>query len=728
MSTPLLQPLTVLQVSREGRPLTGDGPIDTVDPAIDAVITDSVGEAVDRLAANRPGERGIDAVVCVHDPPQIDALRFLDHVGALRPEVPVIVVPGTGNRDCTEAALAAGATDVVQTSPSSLSPAVLANRIRQFVRTDDATERHQDPGSATETSESDSPTGISPEVPAVRLNDAVRAIHQAGRTDTVADVVADVTADLLDAPGVGVFLFDDGDNLLRPAAITETMTDYYGGETVFGPGKPDSITWQVFVTGDSLLFDDLRTSDVRVNADTDARSGVFAPVGEHGVLVASSAVVGAFSEASRQVVELLAAAAEATLDRVESTAARRRGDRRFQELENRLEYVERTVDLLRSADRSIVAEETRENLETAVLDAVVGAGEFAFAWIGGVDAETGRLTPREWTDGGRQYLDELSLDVEDCDEPSCRAARRWETVVEPNVAENLDSGGWERDALSRNFHSALSVPLTYDGVLYGVLTVYADSPDAFTEPLASCLERIGETTAFAVNASERKFSMLSDGVTELELRIDGADDVLNVVAEAVGATIECFDLAPRADGSTELTFAASDVSAEAVLSATAGLVAVDGVTHVAGGDAHLFRAAVSGDLVGSVIATSGGVPREIVADEASLVATVNVPDAVDARTFVNRLERRYPGTEILSRRERDRSAMSRSGFLTELESALTDRQLEVLRTAHRAGFFRSPRDATGQDVADELGVSQPTISHHLRAGQGTLFSLLFGEE
>jgi len=74
-------------------------------------------------------------------------------------------------------------------------------------------------------------------------------------------------AEVLDAPGVGVFLFDDRDNLLRPAAITDEMCEYYGGETVFGPGKPDSITWQVFVTGDSLLFDDpgnrTRTSSTR---------------------------------------------------------------------------------------------------------------------------------------------------------------------------------------------------------------------------------------------------------------------------------------------------------------------------------------------------------------------------------------------------------------------------------------------------------------------------------
>jgi len=117
-------------------------------------------------------------------------------------------------------------------------------------------------------------------------------------------------------------------------------------------------------------------------------------------VVASTETVGTFTDRSREVIELLTTTAEATLDRVESAENLRRRDRRLREQETRLGHLERTIDLIESIDRALVDAESREDAEAAVLDCLVEDGEFDFAWIGGVDAGTGELTPREWTDGG----------------------------------------------------------------------------------------------------------------------------------------------------------------------------------------------------------------------------------------------------------------------------------------------------------------------------------------
>jgi predicted DNA binding protein len=60
-------------------------------------------------------------------------------------------------------------------------------------------------------------------------------------------------------------------------------------------------------------------------------------------------------------------------------------------------------------------------------------------------------------------------------------------------------------------------------------------------------------------------------------------------------------------------------------------------------------------------------------------------------------------------------------------SRLTDRQEEVMRTAYEAGFFESPRESSGNDVADLLGVSQPTVNRHLRRGERKLLELVFDD-
>lgn len=52
--------------------------------------------------------------------------------------------------------------------------------------------------------------------------------------------------------------------------------------------------------------------------------------------------------------------------------------------------------------------------------------------------------------------------------------------------------------------------------------------------------------------------------------------------------------------------------------------------------------------------------------------------------------------------------------------ALTDRQLEALRTAHEAGYFDVPKGANAGDVADELGVSRSTFLAHLNKAQSKL--------
>ncbi len=50
----------------------------------------------------------------------------------------------------------------------------------------------------------------------------------------------------------------------------------------------------------------------------------------------------------------------------------------------------------------------------------------------------------------------------------------------------------------------------------------------------------------------------------------------------------------------------------------------------------------------------------------------------------------------------------------ELPSLLTSRQREMLDTAVRLGYYEVPRDATHEDIADELGVSTTTVGEHLR--------------
>ncbi|WP_255152529.1 helix-turn-helix domain-containing protein [Halorarius halobius] len=55
-----------------------------------------------------------------------------------------------------------------------------------------------------------------------------------------------------------------------------------------------------------------------------------------------------------------------------------------------------------------------------------------------------------------------------------------------------------------------------------------------------------------------------------------------------------------------------------------------------------------------------------------------------------------------------------------LYAQLTERQRETLRAAVEVGYYEEPRQASYEDIADELGVSTGTVGEHLRKIEATV--------
>jgi DNA-binding CsgD family transcriptional regulator len=61
---------------------------------------------------------------------------------------------------------------------------------------------------------------------------------------------------------------------------------------------------------------------------------------------------------------------------------------------------------------------------------------------------------------------------------------------------------------------------------------------------------------------------------------------------------------------------------------------------------------------------------------------------------------------------------------TDMLSALTDRQLEVFRTAVELGYYEIPRRATHKDIAGQLECAPSTVDEHLRKAESRVLSSL----
>ncbi|WP_408957338.1 bacterio-opsin activator domain-containing protein [Natrinema sp. 74] len=578
-----------------------------------------------------------------------------------------------------------------------------------------------------------------------RREEALTALHRTARellyaeTDReIATAVVEDATDVLDLAASAAYLFDTDENVLRPAASLPAM------ERLHGPVRDhratdDSIPGRVFVDGESRFFADVHDSPSLSNPGTDLRSAAYVPLGDYGVFVAGSREPDAFDEVSRELTDLLAATAEAALDRVERERTLRDRDRELERRNRQLTRLNGINEIIRELDQALVGAETREEIERAVCERLTTADRFSFAWIGQPDASGERLESRAHggASEGREYLDSVSLSLAEAREPAVRTAADGEETVVPNVADGLRDEPWRSAALAREYQSAVSVPLSYDEFAYGVLTVYADRPDAFDDMICAVLAELGETIASAIAAVERKRALLSDASTRLEFEVTDDAFVFARLARRADCRLS-FDggIRQREDGASVIA-TVEGAPPDAVVAAAEELVAVAGAqvvgTDERGGDGDGEDDALGGTVLVHLsrpvfalqLADHGVVVRSVDATPSSARLVVDVPKSVDARESADAVSTVFSDVELRSKRTVERTTPR--DLRSELRERLTDRQLEVVRIAYYGGYFESPREQSGETVAETLEISPAAFYRHVRTVQRKLFTVVFDE-
>ncbi|MFC4549305.1 MULTISPECIES: bacterio-opsin activator domain-containing protein [Halorussus] len=561
-----------------------------------------------------------------------------------------------------------------------------------------------------------------------QLHRTSRSLLYAESADEIAErVVADAESVL--PTGAAVYRFDAEANALVPAAASEAFRSTVGDPAERRLDRATTVS-RAFIEDETKTRSD---ADLAGGADREdplaSLDGYVAvPLADHGVFVV--AADEAFDEVGEEVAELLAATAEAAFDRVEREDELRERDRRLQRQNRRLSQLNQVNAFIREIDQALVGAETREKVERAVCDRLTTDDRFAFAWIGETAPADGSLRPRAWAGDDRGYLDGVSLGPGGDDasvEPTVRAALDREAALVSNVADDLRAGPWRAEAVSRDFQSVLAIPLAYDDVLFGTLTVYAARPDAFDGMVRSVLCELGDTVASAINAVQRKEALRSDTVVELEYEVSDRSAVLSRLAGETGASIRLAGDVASDDGTTFVLAEVEGAAPDAVVDAAEGFVGISEAKPIRGAEeTGFFGLRVREDFVARVLADHGAVLRRLRATPAGLSLTVDVPDSVTVRSIDEVLSNTYDGAKLIAQREQTRGLPTRerrAGLLDDL----TERQLEVAQIAYHSGFFDAQREVTGRDVASMLDISHTAFYDHVRRIQRKLFASLFEE-
>ncbi|WP_324761098.1 PAS domain S-box protein [Haloarcula montana] len=567
------------------------------------------------------------------------------------------------------------------------------------------------------------------------FSDATDDLATADTPAEATRIAVEAAAETLELPAVGAFLYDADDGLLHPELLVGQFPSDVATEPI-GPG--DGPLWEGFATGTIVTSDGsedaMSVADSRTELELSAGLAELAAwralsLGNHGLLFVGTPQ-GALGTDTVQAAHVLAATLEAALNHLEGQRRLAAQEEQLQTQTERAERLDRIARLTQQVEAAITEASNAAEVEREVCERLAETGPYDLAWIGGVDAGSDRLVSRAMVGGSDRYVESMDLTTTNDTADPHPAIDAWvtdELRVEDSLVGDGPVDDWRRICLSEGYQSLCVVPLTYDGITRGVLTVGSRSPNEFGDRERDVLSQLGTTIANALTAIGRRRALESDETVELEFR--GPGDRLPFAQAAVAADcrVRLERTAADKEGPTSLYFSfEEDVPTDAVEIAERRLPgAVDVVTE---GSLSTLVEAHARDWFGAPIAEYGGILREAVANPDETTILVEVPRQADVRSFVERFQEVAPSLELTAQRQHQRQDRLPSEISERVRTELTERQLEVVRTALSAGYFEWPREHDGSEVASRLEITQPTFNKHLRLAERKTFELLFGAD
>lgn len=199
-------------------------------------------------------------------------------------------------------------------------------------------------------------------------------------------------------------------------------------------------------------------------------------------------------------------------------------------------------------------------------------------------------------------------------------------------------------------------------------------------------------------------------------------------ATADGACrFELAEMVPRPEGRFAEFFDVTGADPDRIESLAAAHDGVDATLLAEHEDGGLFEFLVAGNCPAFRLAELGGLPREVVGTGGEGRIVAEIPAQYDPAAVVGTFLEDHPRAELAAKREAASATppFSDAAFRQVVHTHLTDRQREVLRTAFEAGYYDWPRGCTGEDVAEELGITSATFSEHVHAAERNLLGALF---
>jgi predicted DNA binding protein len=386
---------------------------------------------------------------------------------------------------------------------------------------------------------------------------------------------------------------------------------------------------------------------------------------------------------------------------------RKRQERALQRQRDELRFLDRLNAVIREVNGALIGTDSRAAIADTVSDRLADSALYDAAWTVDeslVDAAQLPETGSVRLDGGESVTGELA---------DGEAALSVYTDGADGASVPDDeavTGTWT------------SVPLVYGRTVFGALVLFTTREDAFGERELAVLDELGESVGYAIHVANRDHVALAE--TAVELEFESAGDLLAVVSEETGCSLTVEGVVP-AGGRSLVLYCRTDDPDAGVASTLEADPDVETVRRMG---ETLLEVRLSGGSLALPLYEYGAELVSARASEGRCTVVVRTTADADVREIVERVQADFPDAELRAKRQHGGDAPDEELVPEGVLDGLTDRQLEAVETAYGAGYFEWPRDATAEDVAEELDIASPTFHNHLRKAQNALIGELLADQ
>ena len=522
--------------------------------------------------------------------------------------------------------------------------------------------------------------------------------------------------------------YDTDAGRLNPTEWTPEAEALTNGPQLFGTEW--SFPWRIFSRQDGELVADVSAYD-RIDSDqTSLRSAMLLPIGSYGVFIVGATEPDSFTETDFDIATILVAATQAAREGVEREQTVRQKQTELDQQSKSLDRIRRLSDITRELTSGLTEAESRTEIFQTVCERLVTFAPYQFAWFGARNG-TGAVVPKAAVESDGSSLDTFKLPY--IDEPTDhetvgRALRERTPQVDNALQRDPPFEPWREAAIQQGYRAYISIPVIYQGSLYGIVSVFSSEANTFDSLEVSVLQELGGIVGFALNADERRQSFVSEQSTELDFSVQDHSASVFSLATDVGGVFRLENLVERPDGKTTMFFATSDADPTEVLEWAEEQLYVTEIRLLTDReDECLFECVLKASTVWSQLLQHGGMVQDATASPEMTRIVIRIPRTGDPRGFETVIEDSLGAVELVARREYDEPIQTAKQFEAEYKNQLTERQREVLQTAYYAGFFEWPRETNAGELADILGIAQPTVSRHLRTTERQFLSLMYDD-